>query len=691
MRMKIHKISLFFILLIFSWLGSVNAESTGWISEYTQARLVSEHDAIIPGGKLRVGLLLAHEPGWHTYWENPGDAGLATDLQWTLPEGFAAGNIDWPPPQRILEGPLAVYAYSDQLLLPVTIAVPPALTADQSVTLKAKASWLVCKDICIPESAELEIVLPVKHAPAPSESAELFATHDEDRPAPLAAKSTYTVSDKQLHFSLPLASLGIANITDAYFFVRASSVINYSAEQKFSANAEKISLAIPMGENTAQGNISGILAVGNDESEKYFEVALAAATPAVTPAAISKPVPVAIAADAWLPAMLLFALIGGAILNLMPCVLPVLSLKALAVVEKSGKARAHILSHGVAYTLGIMLSFAAIAGLLISLQQAGSAVGWGYQMQSPMFVGVLIYLLFLVGLNLSGLFHLPVLLGNVGGNLANEDSTRGSFFTGMLATAVATPCTAPFMASAVGVALTLPAWQAMAIFLTLGFGLALPFLLICMFPACLRLLPRPGAWMETFKQLLAFPMYASVIWLLWVLTQQTGANGMLVALAGMLAMVMVIWMKPLFVSERNYRIAALILYAAILGWSLPMLKAMPATSSIALQENEVAFSEEKIAELRGAGIGVLVDATAAWCITCQVNKRVLHSEAVRQAMRDKNITLMIADWTLRDAAISDWLKSFGYQGVPLYVYYPPSGEPKILPQILTVDNVLGAL
>jgi thiol:disulfide interchange protein DsbD len=374
----------------------------------------------------------------------------------------------------------------------------------------------------------------------------------------------------------------------------------------------------------------------------------------------------------------------------MPCVLPVLSLKALAITKKSGKERSETIKHGIAYTLGILLCFGAIAFLLISLKQAGEAVGWGYQMQSPAFVGFLIYLLFLVGLNMSGVFELPVLFGNTGGNLASESSARGSFFTGVLATLVATPCTAPFMASAVGIALTLPAWQSMLVFEMLGFGLASPFLLISIFPACLKFLPKSGAWMETFKQFMAFPIYASVIWLLWVLAMQTGADGILVAASGMLALVMTIWMKRIFGSMTMYHVTAAIFCAVIALWSLPLLSNLvkPESGHSSLQpEGTVAFSKETLEALHRDGKGVFVDATAAWCLTCQVNWRVVGSEQVRAIMKEKNITLMIADWTLKNPEISAWLSSFGYEGVPLYVYYPANGKPQVLPQLLTQDII----
>ncbi|NBX03737.1 MAG: hypothetical protein EBR02_06730 [Alphaproteobacteria bacterium] len=562
-----------------------------------RASLVAKTTGIVASENLQVGLLLEpKEEGWHTYYKDPGDAGLATSITWTLPEGFVAGEIQWPPYHVMDEDGIKVNAYDGRVFLPVDI-IPPQGIADTGApyVLKAKAQWLVCKEICIPESAELELSLPVVAAPAPlSPQADLFAEKKE-------------------------------------------AVIE-------SPSAPVVAAAVP-------------------------------------------PAP----AQPTFVLTLLFALLGGLILNLMPCVLPVLTLKAFALVKKAGSNPAQARAQGVAYTLGVMLSFALIAGVLISLQQAGEAVGWGYQMQSPAFVGFLIFLLFIVGFNLSGAFELPVLLGHTGGRYASESSARGSFFTGVLATAVATPCTAPFMASAVGVALTLAPWQAMLVFLSLGLGLALPFLLISFCPPLLRLLPKPGAWMNGFKHVLAFAMYGSVIWLLWVLTLQVGAGGMVLALSAMLLMVFAL----LFI---RHNIFALLLIIATVAGALSLLSEMEMQSAAvppahAKHGVETAdFSMAKIEELRAEGKTVFVDATAAWCITCQVNGRgVIHTQAVMEAFKAHNVVLVIADWTSRNPEITNFLASFGYNGVPLYVMYPPQGEPKVLPQILTQEIVISAI
>lgn len=502
----------------------------------------------------RLGVVLHHAEGWHTYYKDAGDAGIPTTLKWTLSEGFSASEIDWPKPQIFKEGELTTYGYTGDVTLPVTITK----TGDADSIIKVKASWLACKDICVPEEQELSI---------------------------------------------------------------ASNVISQTTNNQQPAT--------------------------NDYS--FF-------------------------------ATIALAILGGLVLNFMPCVLPVLSLKAFSLVKKSGKQRSQTMLHGVAYTLGILASFAGIAAVLLALQKAGEAVGWGYQMQFPAFVGFLVYLLFAVGLSLSGAFHLPVLLGGVGGNLASEQSIRGSFFTGVLAALVATPCTAPFMASAVGAALTMSAPAAMLIFLALGFGLALPFLLISIFPSCLKFLPKQGAWMEKFKEFLAFPIYGSVIWLLWVLGLQAGAGAVAMVLSGMLFLVFSLWLK-------KHHFFVLSIAIILMVFSLINISGKPA------EKSENTYSKQSLNELRAAGKAVYVDATAAWCITCQVNKRVvLENENVRTAFAENNVTLLIADWTRKNPEITDFLHEFGYNGVPLNVFYPAGGgAPIVLPQILSEKLVLEAI
>jgi thiol:disulfide interchange protein len=679
-----HKIFIFFMLLFFSLssdraaFSAVTLPSQG--EKMAEGRLVSESATLVAGQKIRLGLLLTPRPGWHTYWENPGDAGLPTTLYWDLPKGFAASEIDWPAPEAISEGPFVVYGYARPVLLPITMNTPGTLSAS-SYTLKARAEWLVCKEICVPESAELELTLPVAAEATPSEDASLFVEHDARRPARLSDPLTYQRTEEVFTLRIPKSIPGTDGLNAARFFARQNNVLSYAATQTLQETDDAFLLVTKPAAEMPVEPLSGIVSLTYTEGEtRFYDVTLQPSSttiPASTPSAMK-----------GFLTILLLALLGGLILNLMPCVLPVLSLKALTIAKKIDGEKAAVRRQGLAYTLGILVSFAVLAGILIALQQAGEQVGWGYQMQSPAFVGFLVYLLFLVGLNLSGWFELPVLFGSIAVN--DQHSARGSFFTGVLATAVATPCTAPFMATAVGVALSLPSWQALLVFEALGFGLALPFLLISFFPRLLKFLPKPGAWMDKLKQLLAVPMYLSVVWLLWVLMQQTGVKGVSLAVLGM-----VILLAAIKLPNRLLRIALVVV--ALTG--LFMLNRMERFTML-MPGGHIfhgvtteAFSQTRLEVLRNEGKPVFVDATAAWCITCQVNERVaLHTEASMQTFREHGVILMIADWTHRNAEISEWLKSFGYRGVPLYVFYPAGhGKPVVLPQILTKDLVIEAI
>ncbi|MDX1974867.1 MAG: protein-disulfide reductase DsbD family protein [Rickettsiales bacterium] len=676
------RLHIYVALILFCLPGLAQAQQPDIPTPVVIASLINDSTAIAPATPLKLAIQLKPREGWHTYWQNPGDSGIATSLSWTLPEGFSASAIAWPVPQRLVEGPLVTYGYKGDVLLPVTIMPPDTLSA-KNYTLMVKASWLVCKEICIPESATLSIDLPVGKPESSSHHA-LFNAHYQAQPLASAEASSFTYDEHSLTFSMPLDDLGANALQDVLFFPRTENVIRYSGDSSFDVQNGVLTLTQERSGSNVPESIKGLVVlIAKAGTSTSFDIAFQRSE---LPAPAQKTL--------WLPSILLLALLGGLILNLMPCVLPVLSLKALAIVKKAASDHRYAKQQGIAYTAGILVSFAALAALLLFLKASGESIGWGYQMQSPAFVGFLIYLLFLVGLSLSGVFHLPVIMGNRAPS--NDESLRGSFLTGILATAVATPCTAPFMATAVGAALKLPTWQALLVFEALGLGLALPFLLISFFPACLRILPKPGAWMESFKQFLALPMYASVLWLLWVLTLQTGADGMLIATSGMLAFIIILWAKTLFAyGSARYRLLALLATIVILAVSLPMLasREMPnqptSNASDTHGVKTIPYDKNTLSDLRNAGTPVYVDATAAWCITCQVNARVaLHTEASMKAFQDNGVVLMIADWTKRDPTITEFLQSFGYQGVPLNVFYPAHGKAVILPQLLTESIVI---
>lgn len=680
--MNLLRLTSFFLTLFFS-LPALAANQVQL--DNSTATLMSSHGSVKPGEAMSVGVSINPRDGWHIYWENPGDAGIPTTLEWTLPEGLTVGKVQWPVPVRILEDILAVYGYEDEVLLPVVVNVPADYEAD-IISVKVNASWLICDDICIPESAELTLDIPTSDTSTQSNQIAQFANNWSRMPDIYGKTLPFTVSDDAIAIELP----GKMQENGAYFYVREPNVIAYAKQQYLSGSK----LIIPRNGGDVPHRLSGYIEAGDKaydvEAEQVMGDGAGAVTGTTEPTSnvmpdtpTSKPSDISFSRYARL---LAFALIGGLILNLMPCVLPILSLKAIAIAKKSGRERHIIVKQALAYTMGVILSFAAIAALLISLQMAGESIGWGFQMQSPPFVGALAILLFVVGLNLSGMFELPVLFGNTLSD-TREHSLRGSFLTGVLAVAVATPCTAPFMATAVGATLTLAPHLAMFVFIFIGIGLALPFLMVALFPRLVSYLPRPGAWMETFKQLMSFPMYASAIWLLWVITQQTGAQGLLVVLVTMLAISFIIWLKGRC-SDPSYlcRLSILLLLLAAFINGLVALSTLQPTP---MPHNDTDYSAAKLEELRADHTPVLVDATAAWCLTCQVNNNVaIDTVATRAAMEETGTVLMVADWTNRNPEITSFLKSFGYNGVPLYVFYPPGKDPVVLPQLLSESLVI---
>jgi thiol:disulfide interchange protein len=560
---------------------------------HVQAELVAEHVALTPGSNW-VALRLAPEPGWHTYWREPGDTGLPTTIAWTLPQGFAAGAIQWPQPETFRLGEETTYGYSRETLHLVQVDVPAA-AAGRDATLAALATWLVCNDTCIPGKAQLELRLPVRNAQAaPSGWAQAFIETRSRLPQPGGVPSPETL-----------------------------------------------------------------------------------------PALDSRDAPAA-APSLWLA--LGFALLGGLILNLMPCVFPVLSIKAVSIMEARGAEHAHQRGHALAYTAGVVLSCLAAAGAMLTLRAMGEALGWGFQLQSPVFVAVIAYLLFALGLSMSGVVHFGTAIMGVGQSLTVRGGYAGSFFTGVLAVVVASPCTAPFMGSALGYALVQPIPIALAVFVALGLGLALPFLLIGFVPGLARLLPRPGHWMETFKQAMAFPLYLTVVWLVWVLARQAGVDAVAVVLSGLVMIAAASWLMHRHgLVSRGVRYAALAVAIALLF--LPALGTAPAPAATA-----AAYSDARLAELRAQGHPVFVNLTADWCLTCKFNERAtLETAVVRAALERRGVVSLKGDWTRADPAITRVLERFHRAGVPLYLLYAPSGEPIVLPQILTPAAMLEAI
>jgi thiol:disulfide interchange protein/DsbC/DsbD-like thiol-disulfide interchange protein len=662
------------------------------------ASLLAETNEVAPGKTVTVALIEDIRPGWHTYWLNPGEAGEPTDIQWTLPAGWKASAIQWPYPKRIPTGPLMDYGYEGKPWLLVDITAPSGAAVGDTVTLKAAVSWLVCQNVCIPEDTTLSLPLGVSASPtAPYATiAEQFAAARAKLPVQSPWPVAFHKGDT-LDLYLRSRELASAQLRDASFFPLEQGDITGFAAQRFAPASGGLVLRLAPGKKAgALRRLSGVVVLTSaDGSVQALDVS---AAPGTVPRANFNDES---GNDLGLPLALLFALVGGLILNLMPCVLPILAMKALSVASKAGAAKGEAAREGFAYGAGAVLSFAALGGAVLALRAGGEAVGWGFQLQEPAAVAGFALLIFAVGLNLSGVFELPAGI-SAGDALTRKGGAVGAFFTGVLAVAVAAPCTAPFMAAALGFALTQSAAEALAVFVALGIGFASPFVAIGLSPALLHLLPKPGAWMLRFKQFLAFPMYGAAAWLLWVLTQEAGAQALIAALAGMIALAFAVWVWD---ASRNARsgwrvagaaLAALSLAAALAavvvsGGSEPAATPAQAMTSEGIPSD--AYSEARLASLRASGRPVFVDATAAWCITCLVNEKVaLSSASVREAFARNRVALLVADWTRRDAAITRLLEAHGRSGVPLYLYYAPgASDADVLPQVLTPDAVLSAI
>ena len=691
-------------------------------SDNVKARLISETDGIAAGQSIWVALEFNIRDGWHTYWRNPGDSGQATRLKWTLPAGVTAGDIVWTTPHRFEIPPLVNYGYARHAMHLVQITAAPDLKAGAALALQAKASWLVCADVCIPESADLQLQLPVKRSAGAIDLsvAPLFAAARSELPSAQLAATSARILDGRLVLTLGKDwGATLSQIQSLAFYPYDDGSIEYGAPQTLTRTGDSVELAMKVGYRPPQaGTIRGVL-LATEQSGKdtisvpmQIEAAFAGvggapvtpgsrfATGVAAPVAATRGILAAGAAPA-VPVLVLLAILGGLILNLMPCVFPVLSIKAIGLVEQAKKHPAAVRTKGLVFAAGVISSMLCLAAVLLALRAGGEQIGWGFQLQSPLFVTLMIYLLLAVGLNLSGVFEVGGGLAGVGDGLTQGDSYRSAFFTGVLTTLVATPCTAPFMAAAVGAALTQSPVIALGIFAALGAGLALPYLLLSFAPWMRRALPKPGAWMDTLKQIFAFPMYASAAWLLWVLAQQTSSIGLGAALAGAILVALAAWayQKSKW-SSTGGRMAALLtaMAAVLLAMVLPVRFATVAAVSPngASADAEAVdawqpYDAARVAQLNARGQPLLVNFTASWCLTCLVNERNAFADAaVQKIFLGKGVTLMKGDWTNRDPAITKALADFGRAGVPLYVAYnskPGSTAPVVLPQLLTANIV----
>jgi len=673
-----------------------------------RVELVSEVRAIAPGQTFWVALYQRIAPGWHTYWLNPGDSGEPPRIEWALPSGFTAGEITWPFPERIPVGPAMTYGYSGEIVLPIPVTAPAGLAPGAHVTLRGQASWLVCEKTCIPEEAPIALTFPVVGGAPPPDprGAALIAAARQTVPTPSPWPAFFVATPEDVTLTVSAPGLMAERISDVWFYPARWGAIDLAAPQRTRIDASGIRLDVARGSLVEEvaAPIDGVLVVA-----ERLEGGIARHAFSVT----APPRSVGGDRDAALMSLLraiVLALAGGLVLNLMPCVLPVLSVKALGLVQHSSGRPALLRAHGLAYAAGVLVSFAVVAGALIALRAGGEQLGWGFQLQSPAFVTLLAWLFFTVALSFSGVIVVGGRFAGAGQALAARSGYVGSFAAGALATVAATPCTAPFMGAAVGFAVTQPWPIALLVFEALGLGLALPYLVLALVPAWSRFLPKAGPWMERLRQFLAFPLYASAAWLVWVVSQQAGSRGVGAALAGIVLIAFALWLHQALGSVRAlWRRTAILAVAALLPALIVGVTALgPLGAGTRSPAPGVAaasgvgwepFSPERLAALRASGKPVFVNFTAAWCVTCLVNERVaFRSAAVADVFARKGVVALKADWTTRDPVISQVLGSLGRSGVPLYVLYPPgaaarpgSGTPTVLPQILTEGAVIEAI
>lgn len=706
-------IRVFLVALLAMWLSPVRAQTVSdtAATKHVEVRLIAESPVPAGGGTVTVALVQKIIPGWHTYWRNAGDSGEPTKIDWKLPQGFAAKEIQWPTPERIPIGPLANFGFKDEVWLLSEIVVPKGLSPGSMTTIEADVSWLVCEEICIPEDAKLRLEIDVEQTSAPAgQWREAFAKARAAMPETPALAAAYEVQDGKLGVSITLPEK--LRGAKALFLPDTPGFIKNAADQSLSSDGQAMVLHIPGGskvripEEAAKiATISGVLIfddVGGQRRAITIE-AVRGDVPDAKPAAEIAP-PAGAAAlpqTAMNPdnlsfgGAILFALLGGLILNLMPCVFPVLSMKAMALVRNGEVSRGEAIADGLAYLGGVLVTFCALAAAVIVLRQAGEAVGWGFQLQSPFVVAVLAYVLFAVGLNLSGVFQVGGGLMGLGSSLQDQsNSLSGSFMTGVLAVVVAAPCTVPFMGAAVGYALTQSSVLTFLIFIALGFGLALPWLVISFVPGLTSFIPRGGAWTERIKEFLAFPMYASVAWLIWVLSQQTDSTGLFRVLLGLVAVAFAAWAAGRAQASTGRAIVASLAAVLAVGASLALIAgpglppprmAHAAPSEAYKGPRYEPYTPERLQALLAEGKPVFVNLTAAWCITCLFNEQVaLDTAQAKNDFEASGTVYLKGDWTNRDPAITALLRAHGRDGVPLYLHFAAGKkEPTVLPQVLT--------
>ena len=698
--------SLVSLALLFFFSPVLAQTFSGFTSDYrphAETTLVVEQSYYAPDSVASVALFQTIEPGWHTYWVNPGDSGEPVQVIWDLPEGFKASPLSYPVPHAIPYGPLTNFGYEEEAVFLTDITIPNG--ADGNYEIQGHAIWLACSDICVPEEAKLSASIHVTTAePDPNDGSVRpdnpeFNEWRSRLPVPASFGVEYQANEGTISFAFDIGSLSTGQKPNIHFFPIKSGFIDNAAPQSASWSADGPVLSIKSGYKFSEPNaarpdeIAGVLVIEEETGDGILRAGYeVTAVPGIIPAGNNRD-------GLTLPLALAFAFLGGLILNLMPCVFPVLFIKVLGLIKTREMSAGHAKVDGLVYMSGVVISFLVIAGLLIGLRQTGQAIGWGYQLQNPVFVFVLTCMMFVIGLSLITQISFGAGLSGTGDQLARRSGLTGTFFTGVLATVVATPCTAPFMAAALGFALGRPPAEALLIFSFLGLGMAAPFTLACFYPPLLSRLPKPGPWMETLRQFFAFPMFAAAAWLGWVLSEQIGSSAVIYLTGAIIGLSFLFWLESKIKSRSTgwAAFAAGLVIITATAFSLgdkgaisnPINTSHDSDYGISWEP----FSRSAIKSGLADGRPVFVNMTAAWCITCKVNERlVFTSNDVHQALAEKNVLMLKGDWTNYDPAITAMLEDYGRSGVPLYLYFSKSDpEGTLLPQILTEDVFLDAI
>lgn len=663
---------------------------------HARTRLVAANMAAAPDEKITLAIVQTLDPDWHVYWMNPGDSGLPLNLTWDLPTGYVAGEVAYPLPHRLSLGPLINFGHEGSPVFLVDVVVPMSATPGTSIPLSVDAEWLICRDLCVPEKAHLSLVLPIAdERGAPTIGyADKIASAQQEQPVPAPFDAAYFDSPEG-----PILRLSSPPAGKIEFYPFAPSLIVPSAQTKEQTVDGEVWLGFAKAfayEERPPERLSGLVVIETDGGRTGY-VIHAPKTPHaddMPPVFGSTSDPAPRGSPGRWGVLLGLAFLGGILLNAMPCVFPIVFLKAASFAKAAGQDRQIVRTNGLVYTAGVLSAFLFLGVFLLALRSGGAALGWGFHLQSPVSVAFFVLIIFAIGLNLAGLFEVGSSLQGAGDNLTHRSGMLGSYFTGLLAVAVAAPCIGPFLGGAVGVALSQPGLMSLLIFLFIGLGLAAPYLLLSLLPGAAAFLPRPGPWMLMVRQIFAFAMFGTSVWLVWVLSLQTGSYGVLKIGGSLVLLAFGLWLFGLWQKRRGWVPLAVALPVLLISAGLALsMRPLSGGGPIAGESGglaQVPYSQQTLANERAAGRPVFVDFTAAWCVSCQFNKAtVLQSQQVVEAFQANDVTYMVADWTLQDPEITAALEEQGRAGVPLYLYYAPGeASPTVLPALLTKSMVV---